>query len=456
MLPKGDYERPVVKTLARMSKSLFFYQIIMKKEVKTSIDGLQVGMFVSRLDRPWIKTPFELEGIRIASKGDIDRVRKYCNYVYIDVEQGIAPEPRYWILAKDAESQIFQKTPKAANLGRREDQIKEYQKLRKISYKNTEAFEAEVKTAEVVTQQLSTGYEQLLEDLENGRDLDLEVVKSGVTDMVKSIVRNPSAMLWIVQIKGVDQYTYSRALGTSVWCATFGRHLGLDKKSINDLALGGLLLDLGKSRLPLELIKKPDSLTEDELRLMQEHVDLGIKLLLGEEKKRSKKRLSVEVLQMVATHHERADGSGYPQGLTNQDIPIYGRIAGIVDSYDAMTSKRPYVKNGPHAPHEAISELYKFRDTKFQAELIEQFIQTVGLYPTGSLVELNTGQVGAVVEINGLRRLQPTVLVLLDENKEPYPEFKYLDLSKVDDAVHVVQGLPPGAYGIDMQELFLA
>lgn len=120
-----------------------------------------------------------------------------------------------------------------------------------------------------------------------------------------------------------------------------------------------------------------------------------------------------------------------------------------------MTSERPYLNTGPYPPHEAISELYGLKESKFHTELVEQFIQTVGLYPIGSLVELSTGQVGAVVETNGLRRLKPSVMLLLNEKKEPYSEFEFLDLSNTSEVVEVKSGLPPGAYGINMQEIFL-
>ena len=158
---------------------------------------------------------------------------------------------------------------------------------------------------------------------------------------------------------------------------------------------------------------------------------------------------------MVATHHERANGNGYPQGLKNTEIPMFGRIAGIVDSFDAMTNPRHYTDEDPLSPHEAISELYNLRGTLFQEELVEQFIQTVGLYPTGSLVELSTGEVGAVIAINGLRRLRPTVMLLLDSNKEPLEQFRMVDLSDADDSLTVKGALPYGAYGIDMKEVFL-
>jgi hypothetical protein len=134
---------------------------------------------------------------------------------------------------------------------------------------------------------------------------------------------------------------------------------------------------------------------------------------------------------------------------------MFGRIAGIVDSFDAMTNLRLYSAEEPMPPHEAIAELYGLRGKKFQAELVEQFIQTVGLYPTGSLIELSTGEVGAVISVNGLRRLRPSVMLLLDSNKEPLEKFRLVDLSRMDEALSVVRGLPRGAFGIDMKEVFL-
>jgi len=424
-----------------------------KKEVKTSVNELDIGMFVSRLDRPWIKTPFALEGVQIASRADIENIRKYCNYVYVDIEQGDSPDPRYWILTEEPHTQLFGSPQSMESKAAQEKDKAEYAALRKTTYQSSTKFKDEVKIAQNASDKLTANYKTLLVDLERGRDLDIHAVENGISDMVESVIRNPTAMMWIVHLKKMDEYTYSRSLGTSVWCATFGRHLGLDKSSINILATGGLLLDLGKSRLPQELLKKAGKLTDNEMDCMHDHVDLGIKLLANTDA--SNKKLNIDIMQMVASHHERADGSGYPQGIKDENIPLFGKIAGIVDSYDAMTSERPYVLGPPRPPHDAIAELYKLRGTKFQAELVEQFIQTVGLYPTGSLVELTTGEVGVIVAINGLRRLRPTVMLLLDENKDLYEVFKHLNLSRMDGGVEVSCGLPSGAYGINMEELFI-
>jgi hypothetical protein len=160
----------------------------------------------------------------------------------------------------------------------------------------------------------------------------------------------------------------------------------------------------------------------------------------------------------VATHHERHDGSGYPSGLAGELIPIYGRIMGLVDSYNAMTCARPHART--RSAHNAVSSCTGLRGVLFQAELVEQFIQTCGIYPTGTLVELSTGEVGVVVAVHSLKRLRPSVMLLLDRNKLPLREFRTVDLSEmeVDEAgqpLTVKGGLPVGAFNINLKELFL-
>jgi hypothetical protein len=160
----------------------------------------------------------------------------------------------------------------------------------------------------------------------------------------------------------------------------------------------------------------------------------------------------------VATHHERHDGSGYPNGLKGNEIPMYGRIIGLVDSYDAMTCVRPYATS--RSPHKAVAELYEQRGMLFQTELVEQFIQTCGIYPTGTLVELTSGEIGVVIAVHSLKRLRPNIMVVLDRNKAPLRKFRNLDLSIVEqdedgNPLSVKGGLAAGAYNIDPKELFL-
>ncbi len=416
-------------------------------ELKTSIDGLSIGMYVTRLERPWIETPFPLQGVHIKSEKDIAMLRRYTSYVYVDTARGPSPSHEFWITSSNQLQLKEKEEPPIEAFKNKPDN--EYTKLKKCFYEIKSSFEKEFKNAGEIREQVHSNLKKILHDLQKGKSLDIELVKQGVEATVSSIIRNPSAFALLVQIEKSDEYIYSHALGTSVWCAQFGRYLGLEKADINDLALGGMLLDIGKMKLPKSLLYKKDTLSPEECTLIQTHVKHSVQILA------KSKSVNSSVLNMVATHHERADGSGYPQGLKNASISIYGRIAGIIDSYDAMTTKKPYSET-VYTPHEAIHELYQCRDTIFQEELIEQFIQTVGLYPTGSLVECNSGEVGVVLEVNDLKRLFPTLMIILDENKLPVEEFKKINLSKQKVShLKVEKGLPYGAYGIKMEQLFI-
>lgn len=428
-------------------------------EIRVSIDGLKIGMYVSRLDQPWLETPFPLQGLSIQSPRDIEELKGCCDYVYVDVDRGPVPNRKYF---SPLETSTYIKEVQGTGHHRDSTSLpdrsssNELNQLRKTTYEDKTLFTDEVKAANEAYSRVAKEIEGIITHLEQGKELDLKLVKDGISEMVESIINNPSAMMWMVQMKKVDNYTYTRSLSTSVWCASFGRFMGMEKQVIETLALGGLLLDLGKSSLPSELLKSKDKLSSEEKEKMTSHVDLGVQLLVEKSREISDEKVRIDLLQMIATHHERADGSGYPQGLKNAEIPLFGKIGGIADSFDAMTSERPYVTTGAMSPHEAISELYSLRDSKFQPDLIEQFIQVIGIYPIGSLVELNTGEVGAVISISKERRLRPSVMLFLDEDKNPVSPLRQIDLSKIDGNVSIAKGLPVGAYGIEMEDVFIA
>jgi HD-GYP domain-containing protein (c-di-GMP phosphodiesterase class II) len=404
-------------------------------EIRVGVDNLRVGMHVCRLDRPWIETPYPLQGIRIECAQDISRLKQFCSYVYVDTERGLTPARPLTSVARPGPAP----TNKVLS--------QEFVALRKQTYTETRRFDEELPQAQRLYDDLNHNVSQVMEDLSRGKSTDIETLKHGVKTMVDSIQRTPSAFLWINRVKTADSYTYRHLLGTSIWCGAFGRHLGLERSDLEDLALGGLLLDVGKSKLPKELLDKSSILSDAEFDLVKTHVEQGVRLLAREGS------VPRAVLRIVATHHERWDGSGYPQRLRGIEIPVFGRIAGLVDSFEAMTSPRPF--HPGISPHEAISNLYECRGTVFQAELVEQFIQACGVYPTGSLVELSTAEVAVVIGLNGTRRLRPRIMLLLDADKHPYPEYTHVDLALERPDVSVRRGLPLGAFGIDMANLFL-
>lgn len=394
-------------------------------------------MFVSRLDRPWLETAFLLHGLKITSDDEITMLQRICNHVWVDVTLGTTPDPRHIAFAEPAAAQRASA---------------EVEDLRKTDWGIQVDVQNEMQQAEAVHASLEASIGEVMADLQAGKRLDLDKLKDGVDAMVDSILRNPTAFIWLKEMKRRDDYAYQHAMGCAIWAASFGRHLGLERAELQLLALGGLLCDVGKTRLPTELLSKRAPLTAAEVDLVHQHVQHGLDII------DSTPNLSPRIREIVATHHERHDGSGYPFRLAGSEIPIFGRIMGVVDSYEAMTSTRPYAKS--RSPHQAVNELYLLRGKLFQAELIEQFIQNCGIYPTGSLVELSNGQVAVVTDVHSLKRLRPRVMLLLDADKLPLQQFKVLDLGEVEEdergqPLTVKSGLPTGAYGIDAVELFL-
>jgi HD-GYP domain-containing protein (c-di-GMP phosphodiesterase class II) len=232
-----------------------------------------------------------------------------------------------------------------------------------------------------------------------------------------------------------------------MWSVSLGRQLGLPRHDLRSLAMGCMLMDIGKLRVDPDLLQAQRELTTDEAAAVAGHVGHGLEIL-GE-----CGIINHDVIDMVAHHHERYDGSGYPNGLTRDEIPPFARIAAIVDTYDALTTKRHYAK--AVSPSDAIKLLYEARDEDFQAELVESFIQAIGIYPAGTLVELSSGEVGVVVAEYRTRRLRPKVMLLLDANKNKLAIAKLIDLQETTDgmgapSLSIKKSLEPEAYGIDL------
>lgn len=407
-------------------------------DVRISIQGLALGMFVSRLDMPWIETPFPLEGVLVKSDADIENLQRACSHVWVDPQRGTSPDPRYFAFERPAQA--------AEGSG-------ELARLRSTRWTIQADLASELRSAEEAHASVESALEEVMRDIQEGKRLDIEKLKHGVEAMIDSILRNPAALIWLREMKQRDGYAYEHALGCAIWAASFGRHLGLERAELRVLALAGLVCDVGKTKLPKSLLTRTGTLAPVDVVQLRDHVRIGLEILA------QCPGLPAGVEEIVATHHERHDGSGYPKGLAGQAIPVFGRILGIVDSYDAMTSIRPYA--ACRSPHDAVNELYRQRDRLYQTELVEQFIQSCGIYPIGTLVELSNGQVGVITEIHSLKRLLPRVMLLLAEDKRPLQRFREVDLSQLDqenpkERLTIKAGLPNGAFGLDPVQLFLA
>lgn len=377
---------------------------------KVPVNLLKVGMYVVQLDRPWIETPFLFRRFEIKSPQQIAQIQEYCHHVFIDTEKGIdvaidQGQPPSGQQATNPVSQDVLPEPRGAG----QDQVSFEEEI-------GQALEVRTKTKQVV--------ENLLEDARIGKSIDSAEAREAVENIMDSITRNREALLCLTQLKNRDEYTSIHSMNVSILCIAFARHLGLKEDQIRAIGVGALLHDLGKMRVPMEILNKPGRLTPEEFDIMKGHVILGAEFL------KNSPGLSPRSFRVLMEHHERYKGGGYPQGLREDQISLVGQLAAIVDVYDAITSDRVY-HNHLH-PHEAIKRMYEWSEKDFNRALLEKFIRCVGIYPMGSLVEINGTEIGFIVSSNATSALKPDVLLVMDTQRNRYSKPIRISLTEVD------------------------
>lgn len=366
-------------------------------------------MYVSELDRPWTETNFLFQGLLIESAQEIDHLQELCSYVYIDSED----EPA--------------KAPVVREFGFRTDErkmgIKEF--LRDFpsdyDYPVILPVEQEVESAYHAYNAAAAVFSSIWNRVQARKKFSYSEIKPAINRITSSVIRNPDAFLMLRILCDDRDYNCRHAINSCALTAVFGRHLGLYPDDILLLATGAFLLDIGKARLPNDLLNKRGPLTQDELMLLRCHATTGMELL-GEVD-----GLPRAVVDMVQSHHERDNGGGYPYGLDGNQIPVVARIAALVDCFDAITIDRPYKR--ALAIADAIRMVREAGDVDFQTQFVEEFSRCLGPYPTGSVVELSNGHMAAVIEQNSVDRKLPRVL-LLGCRQEPLEEkYVVLDLA---------------------------
>jgi HD-GYP domain-containing protein (c-di-GMP phosphodiesterase class II) len=317
-------------------------------------------------------------------------------------------------------------------------------------YEDAKPVEEEIGAASAAFQRTTDMLRRVAEDIRAGNNLKLESVEEVIDDMVESMVRNPDALMWVGRMRERSAGIYDHGLSVAICLVAFGRHLGYPKEALSHLGMMGLLLDIGKIKLPRELLERDARLSSDEFEQIKEHVDLGLEILA------ETPNLHPDILDGVAQHHERMNGTGYPNNMMGDKISVFGRMSAIADTFSAITKHRPYAE--AVSPHQALQMLSNWSGTQFHAEMVEQFIQSIGVFPVGSLVELSTGEVAVVVTHGKLKRLKPKVLVVTEADKThcKHPALRDLLYDISDNPAHIRRGLPSNSYGIDPSEYYLA
>ncbi|MCF6192883.1 MAG: DUF3391 domain-containing protein [Kangiellaceae bacterium] len=409
-----------------------------------SVQNLQVGMYVSRLDVPWVQTPFPIQGFHIAKQEQLDQLALYCNKVYIDRFLSKVEVKSSLSLTSKNPSKRDKYDSKTKRLMAEKARFKPSVE----DYVTSNKLKKEVNKTEHLFEQINSQMSVIFRDLMQNGFVNITQVRSASTEMVKSIVRNPDALAWLCRINNENQALHEQAVRSAIWGIIFGRHLGLSKHDLRDIGTSLLLAPIGKCKLPKELLF--GKLTAEETALYEGHVTLTL------EETEKMFSSSHQVNYILSSYCERNNGSGFPRKLVGNRIPFLARVAGIAQYYEELINPLP----GTEAltPVEAISNLYNERGNLFQTELVESFIQSIGIYPTGSLVKLTNSAIGLVMEQPENFRLRPRVVIVKDgmNVKLDKPQVVSLSDSPSDRfgmPLQIEKSLRSTSFDIDSREL---
>ena len=398
---------------------------------RVPVSELRLGMYVVDLDRPWLETPFLIQGFVLSTEADIRAVQQHCRYVYIDARRGALPPSK----TDRAEHKLDRNT----GFGLFE---------RKAPAAPSHSVEDELPNARTVHARGSSLVRGFMDDIRFGRVLNVKAIQEGVSDTVDSVLRNPDAMMWLAQLRKKDESHEQHCLNSCILAVAFGRHLGLPRDELQKLGVCALLHDVGKLQIPDAVLNKTDPLTEQELVTLRKHTDFGRVILM------SARDLYHGAIDVAHSHHEWVDGSGYPRGLNGSQISPFAKIVAIVDTYDDIIGEHAY--RDERTAFEALREINNGRGKQFDESLVKHFIDMIGVFPVGSIVELSNGEVAIVLaQTPGLPML-PRVVRLLDANKKSCPE-RILNLAlppaEPGEPLRVIRVLRRGDYGLDPQQL---
>mgnify|MGYP006427988537 CR=1 FL=1 len=423
-----------------MKTSVFGVTTMGVQRKKLPVQELEVGLFVADLDRPWHETPFPIQGFYIRHQREIDDLTRFCRHVFVDVAE--SRSRRSPLAAAGARQAVHGKT----TADQKVIKLPAVRIRNAHHYETTRSLKRELKDAEPLLSGVEQALERVHNSIRNGSGApDVRAVESVARSMAESVARNPDALLWLSRVQNRDHYVYRYSLNLSIWALLLGRQLGLEPDMLHRLSMGALLSQIGRLRLSQGLQQVPESsLNSEQWQAYCQYPELGA--VLAEQS-----RLPGGVADVIRHHRERHNGSGFPAGLVGDKVPLMARLVGLVDCYETLVEPRE--SQHQVTPAEAVSRLYECRNTLFQEDLVEQFIQAVGVYPTGTIVELSSRELGVVVSHVPRRRLWPNVLVLTDCEHQPLKNGYTLSLARQNEkggsGVRIIECKPLGYQGID-------
>ncbi|MDD5301082.1 MAG: HD-GYP domain-containing protein [Gallionella sp.] len=377
--------------------------------IKISINQLKIGMYVNDLNYVWQKHPFAWQCFTIEDAATLNKILgSGIAEIYIDTSRG-ADVDAVEAGTVEAEEPLCEPSAILPDIISRISPVEEFRRAKEL-YSNAN--------------KLMQG---LMKDVRLGKQIELEQCEPIIDSIIGSMFRSPSALLPLAQMKTVDEYTFQHSVSVAALAVAFGRVMDMPHDEIKALALGGLLHDVGKAKVPTSILNKSGKLDDAEFAVMKRHVSNTAALL------KDAKGINEITFNAATQHHERYDGTGYPHGLKSDQISLHGQMLAIVDVYDAITSIRVYHKGMP--PTEALRKMFEWGGAHFNAKLVQAFIKGIGIYPAGSLVRMESERLGIVREVVPDKLLQPVVQLIYDCKKMCYIPPERVELSASNDKI---------------------
>ncbi len=383
---------------------------------KIKVDQLKPGMYVHDLNCSWLDHPFFGSSLKVKDNNIIEKIIKFgIRELYIDTDKGRDVE------GAPSEEEVDKE--EKGNL-KEHDRHEEHNKTDKINFEKIKPapIEIEIIKAKMIKKESMLTVQKVMSDIKSGNRIDKETVEHTVDDILVSILRNNNALTGLGRLRKADEYLYSHSINVCTLMVAFGKHLGFDSQLLREVGVGALLHDIGAINVPINILTKEGELTGEEFNVIKGHVQYGRSILEKTE------GITETSIITAYQHHERSDGSGYPNGLKGDKISYAGQAIAIIDVYDALTTKRCYRRK--IAPTQALRMIYEWSDTQFNKELVQKFIRCIGIYPVGSLVCLESGLIGVVTSHSEDNMLQPVIRVIYNKKYERYILVPYdIDLS---------------------------